>query len=52
MRVVSLLLKDKNCVTTIEYALNASLIAVAAIGTFILVGINLSSIFTMIANKL
>lgn len=46
------LLKDESGVTAIEYALIAALIAVAAIAAFSLVGSNLSSTFTRIANSL
>ena len=46
------LLKDQSGVTAIEYALIAALIAVAAIAAFTLVGTNLSTTFSTIANKL
>jgi pilus assembly protein Flp/PilA len=46
------LLKDESGVTAIEYALIAALIAVAAIAAFTLVGTNLSTTFSTIANKL
>jgi pilus assembly protein Flp/PilA len=46
------LLKNESGVTAIEYALIAALIAVAAIAAFSLVGTNLSSTFTRIANSL
>ena len=52
MRDESLFLKDKSRVTAMEYALNASLIALSAIGAFTLVGINLINLFITIANKL
>ena len=38
-------------VTAIEYALIAALIAVAAIAAFTLVGTNLSTVFSTIANQ-
>ena len=46
------LLKDESGVTAIEYALIAALIAVAAIAAFTLVGTNLSTTFSTIADKL
>ena len=46
------LVKDQSGVTAIEYALIASLIAVAAIAAFTLVGTNLSTTFSTIAAKL
>ena len=46
------LAKDDNGATAIEYGLIAALIAVAAIAAFQLVGTNLSSVFSNIANKL
>jgi pilus assembly protein Flp/PilA len=46
------LIKNESGVTAIEYALIAALIAVAAITAFTLVGTNLSTTFTTIANKL
>jgi pilus assembly protein Flp/PilA len=50
--IFSNLLKDDSGVTAIEYALIAALIAVAAIAAFTLVGTNLSTTFSTIANKL
>ena len=44
-------LDDRSGVTAIEYALIAALIAVAAIAAFTLVGTNLSSTFSGIANQ-
>jgi pilus assembly protein Flp/PilA len=44
------LLKNESGVTAIEYALIATLIAVVAIAVFSLVGTNLSTIFTTLAN--
>jgi pilus assembly protein Flp/PilA len=46
------LIKEIRGVTAIEYALIAALIAVAAIAAFTLVGTNLSSTFSSIANQL
>jgi pilus assembly protein Flp/PilA len=44
--------RDTRGVTAIEYALIAALIAVAAIAAFSLVGTNLSSTFSYVANCL
>jgi pilus assembly protein Flp/PilA len=46
------LISEKSGVTAIEYALIAALIAVAAIAAFTLVGTNLSTTFSTIANQL
>jgi pilus assembly protein Flp/PilA len=46
------LINEKSGVTAIEYALIAALIAVAAIAAFTLVGTNLSTTFSTIANQL
>jgi pilus assembly protein Flp/PilA len=46
------LIKETRGVTAIEYALIAALIAVAAITAFTLVGTNLSTTFSSIANQL
>ena len=46
------LIKETRGVTAIEYALIAALIAVAAIAAFTLVGSNLSTTFSTIANQL
>ncbi len=46
------LIKDEFGVTAIEYGLIAALIAVAAIAAFSLVGTNLSTTFSTIANTL
>ena len=46
------LIKNQSGVTAIEYALIAALIAVAAIAAFSLLGTNLSSTFSNIANCL
>lgn len=51
-RTVSRLFEDSRGVTAIEYALIAALIAVAAIAAFSLVGTNLSSTFSYVANCL
>jgi pilus assembly protein Flp/PilA len=45
-------IKDEEGVTAIEYALIASLIAVAIIGAVTLLGSDLSAKFNTIANKL
>ena len=45
-------MKDEEGVTAIEYALIASLIALAIIGAVTLVGTNLSAKFNAIAGKL
>jgi pilus assembly protein Flp/PilA len=47
----SRILKDTGGVTAIEYALIAALIAVAAIAAFTLVGTNLSTVFSTIADQ-
>lgn len=44
--------QDEAGATAIEYGLIASLIAVAAISAFQLVGTNLSSTFTTVANNM
>ena len=49
--LLSNLVRDESGVTAIEYALIAALIAVAAIAAFTLVGTNLSTVFSTIANK-
>ena len=46
------LVKNEEGATAIEYGLIAALIAVAAIAAFQLVGTNLSSVFSNVANKL
>jgi pilus assembly protein Flp/PilA len=48
----STFIKNQSVVTAIEYALIAALIAVAAIAAFTLVGTNLSTTFSTIANQL
>ena len=45
-------LSDESGVTAIEYALIASLIAVAIIGVVTTVGTNVSTVFTEIGNSL
>jgi pilus assembly protein Flp/PilA len=52
MTVLASLLKDESGVTAIEYTLIAALIAVAAVGSFTLIGTDLSSTFGTIAGKL
>jgi pilus assembly protein Flp/PilA len=49
---ISGLIEDNSGVTAIEYALIAALIAVAAIAAFTLVGTNLSTTFSSIADQL
>jgi pilus assembly protein Flp/PilA len=51
-RVISQLIVDSSGVTAIEYALIASLIAVAAVAAFTLVGTNLSDTFSSVASQL
>ena len=46
------LIEDRRGVTTIEYALIATLIAVAAIAPFTLLGTHLSSSFSSVGTKL
>jgi len=46
------LLKDKSGVTAIEYGLIASLIAVAIVGAVFIIGTDLNSTFTNVANNL
>jgi pilus assembly protein Flp/PilA len=52
MKFVALLLKDESGVTAIEYSLIAALIAVAAIGSFSLIGTSISTTFSTVAGKL
>ena len=52
MKFVTLLLKGERGVTAIEYSLIAALIAVAAIGSFTLIGTSLSTTFSTVAGKL
>jgi pilus assembly protein Flp/PilA len=52
MNVLTLLLKDERGVTAIEYSLIAALIAVAAIGSFTLIGTSISTTFSTVAGKL
>jgi pilus assembly protein Flp/PilA len=52
MKLLTLVLRDQSGVTVIEYALIAALIAVAAIGSFTLIGTDLSTTFSTVANKL
>jgi|HubBroStandDraft_4_1064222.scaffolds.fasta_scaffold2054319_1 pilus assembly protein Flp/PilA len=52
MKFVTLLLKNESGVTAIEYSLIAALIAVAAIGSFTLIGTAISTTFSTIAGKL
>jgi pilus assembly protein Flp/PilA len=51
-RAMFRLIRDRSGVTAIEYALIASLIAVAAIASFSLVGTNLSNTFSNVASCL
>lgn len=50
--IICRVVKNNQGVTAIEYALIAALIAVAAIAAFTLVGTNLSTTFSTIANQL
>ncbi|MBV9200716.1 MAG: Flp family type IVb pilin [Alphaproteobacteria bacterium] len=52
MRAFQRLLSDQLGVTSVEYALIAALIAVAAIASFALTGTRLSTTFSIVANKL
>ena len=52
VKFVTLLLKNESGVTAIEYSLIAALIAVAAIGSFTLIGTAISTTFSSIAGKL
>jgi pilus assembly protein Flp/PilA len=52
VKFVTLLLKNESGVTAIEYSLIAALIAVAAIGSFTLMGTDISTTFSTIAGKL
>jgi len=51
-RHIKALLRDEDGVTAIEYALVASLIAVAAIGGATLLGTNLNTMFVNLAGRL
>ena len=46
------LLRDERGVTALEYALIAALVAVAIIGAVGLLGTNISSVFSTIANTI
>jgi pilus assembly protein Flp/PilA len=50
--VIYRLAEEKGGVTSIEYALIAALIAVAAIAAFTLIGTRLSTTFSSVANRL
>jgi len=52
MKILILLLGDESGVTAIEYALIASLIAVAAVAAFVSIGTSLSTTFTTVGNSL
>ena len=52
MKLIAFLLKDESGVTAIEYSLIAALIAVAAIGSFTLIGTALSTTFSTVASNL
>jgi len=52
MKILTLLLGDESGVTAIEYALIASLIAVAAVAAFVSIGTSLSTTFTTVGNSL
>ena len=51
-KLFSLLLRDESGATAIEYGLIAALISVAIIGAVTLVGGNLGTTFTNVANAL
>jgi pilus assembly protein Flp/PilA len=50
--VMTRLFKDESGATAIEYGLIAALIAVAIIGTVRIIGTNLNTTFTSVANGL
>ena len=50
--IVCRLMEDESGVTAIEYGLIAALIAIAAIAMMALVGTNLTTIFSTVANDL
>jgi len=52
MCMLQRLLQDRLGVTSLEYALIAALIAVAAIAAFTLTGTHLSTTFSTVGNKL
>jgi pilus assembly protein Flp/PilA len=52
LKFLTLLIKDESGVTAIEYSLIAALIAVAAIGSFTLIGTHISITFSTVAGKL
>lgn len=52
LSVILRLLRDQDGVTTIEYALIASLISIAAVTLMGTIGSNISSTFNAIAGKL
>jgi pilus assembly protein Flp/PilA len=52
LKTLALLLHDERGVTAIEYSLIAALIAVAAIGSFTLIGTDLSTTFSTVAGML
>ena len=52
MKFVTLFLKNESGVTAIEYSLIAALSAVESIGSFTLMGTDISTTFSTIAGKL
>jgi pilus assembly protein Flp/PilA len=52
MKVLTRLFEDESGVTSIEYAVIAALIAVAAVGSLALIGTDISSTFSTVAGKL
>jgi pilus assembly protein Flp/PilA len=52
LATISKLTRDRSGATAIEYGLIAALISVVIIGALTLVGNNLSTTFTTVANKL
>ena len=51
-RIIRRLTEDRRGVTAIEYSLIAALIGVAAVGSFTLLGTDISTTFSTIASKL
>ena len=52
MKVLTRLFEDESGVTSIEYAVIAALIAVAAVGSLALIGTDISSTFSTVAGKI
>jgi pilus assembly protein Flp/PilA len=51
-RALANLVKDESGVTAIEYTLIAALIAVAAVASFIVIGTDISTTFSIVAAKM